>query len=402
VEEAENPHRRVVAPEPVPLAKVRAGTEQRRLTGLSEFDRVIGGGLVDGSAILLGGEPGVGKSTLLLQAAGQISASGGRSLICTGEESAVQVAMRAKRLGIDENQEILLLADGDVDRLIAAADEKRPDLLVVDSIQSIASRDVEGAPGGVSQVRESAARLIRFAKERGIAVALVGHVTKDGNLAGPKLLEHMVDVVLSFEGDMDHGLRALRCLKNRFGPTHVVALFDMSESGLAEVKDPSRAFLADWRGDVPGTVVFPSVEGRRSILVEVQALADSTRQVVPRRSFRGVDQNRVHQILAVLNRQGRFRINQTEIYLNVVGGWQLDEPASDLAIALAVASSVHQEPLGSTAAWGEIGLGGEVRPVPNDARRREEAARFGVERLIAPDPGSRLDVRSALLQSGLW
>jgi DNA repair protein RadA/Sms len=402
VEEVEHRHRRVAAPEAVPLEKVRAGSELRRLIGMAELDRVLGGGLVSGSVILVGGEPGVGKSTLLLQAAASVAAEGGRALVCTGEESAEQVGMRAHRLGIPDDREILLLPDDDLDRIIAAADKNRPDLLVVDSIQSVSSRQVEGAAGGPSQVRESAARLIRFAKERHVTVALVGHVTKDGNLAGPKLLEHMVDVVLSFEGDIDYGLRALRSLKNRFGPTHVVGMFDMQGEGLVEVADPSRAFLAEWRGDVPGTVVFPAVEGRRSILVEVQALADSTRQAQPRRSFRGVDQNRVHQILAVLHRHGRVRVHDTEVYVNVVGGWNLDEPACDLAIALAITSSIHEVPLGSTAAWGEIGLAGEVRPVPNYLRRREEALRLGVDRLIAPETGSRLDLRSALLQAGLW
>lgn len=402
VEEVEHRHRRIGAPEAVPLAKVRAGSEIRRLIGMAELDRVLGGGLVGGSVILVGGEPGVGKSTLLLQAAASVAEGGGRALVCTAEESAQQVGMRAHRLGIADDREILLLPDDDLDRIIAAADENRPDLLVVDSIQSVSSRQVEGAAGGPSQVRESAARLIRFAKDRHVAVALVGHVTKDGNLAGPKLLEHMVDCVLSFEGDIDHGLRALRSLKNRFGPTHIVGMFDMQGEGLVEVADPSRAFLAEWRGDVPGTVVFPAVEGRRSILVEVQALADATKQAQPRRSFRGVDQNRVHQILAVLNRHGRVRVHDTEVYVNVVGGWNLDEPACDLAIALAIASSVHEVPLGSTAAWGEIGLAGEVRPVPSCLRRREEALRLGVERLIAPEAGSRLDLRSALLQAGLW
>lgn len=402
VEEVESRHRRVVAPEALPLAKVRATSEIRRMTGVGEFDRVLGGGLVSGSVILVGGEPGVGKSTLLLQVAASVAEGGGKSLVCTAEESTQQVGMRAQRLSIADDVEVLLLADDDLDRIIAAADENRPDFLVVDSIQSVSSRHIEGAAGGPSQVRESAARLIRFAKERQVAVALVGHVTKDGNLAGPKLLEHMVDVVLSFEGDTDHGLRALRSLKNRFGPTHVVGMFDMQGDGLVEVADPSRAFLADWRGDVPGTVVFPAVEGRRSILVEVQALTDSTRQVQPRRSFRGVDQNRVHQILAVLHRHGRVKIHDTEVYVNVIGGWDLNEPACDLAIALAIGSSVCEIPLGSTAAWGEIGLGGEVRPVPNDLRRREEALRLGVERLLAPEAGSRLDLRSALLQAGLW
>ncbi len=408
-EEAESRHRRVMAPEPVPLGKVREGGEIRRTIGIGELDRVLGGGLVAGSVVLIGGEPGVGKSTLVLQAAMEIAESGGRSLVVTAEESAQQVGLRADRLihgagdmsWPESRDRVLLLADDDLDRVIAAADEMRPDLLVVDSIQTVSSRQSDGAAGGPSQVRESAARLIRFAKERQVPIILVGHVTKDGSLAGPKLLEHMVDVVLAFEGDPDHGLRALRCMKNRFGATHVVGMFEMSADGLAEIADPSRAFLQDWRHDVPGTVVFPAVEGRRSILVEIQTLTDLSRAFPPRRSVRGVDSNRVHQILAVLNRHARLKVSDMEVYVNVVGGWSLDEPACDLALALALASSLTGQPLGSTAAWGEIGLSGEVRSVAYHQRRLEEAQRVGVERVVAPEPGGRFDLLSAMLRAGI-
>jgi DNA repair protein RadA/Sms len=384
---------------------VGEGDEIRRSVGISEFDRVLGGGLVPGSVILLGGEPGVGKSTLLLQAAAALAAKGGKTLLASAEESTQQVGLRAQRLRLSKGEAATLVtmtADADLERIIASAEEMRPDLLVIDSIQTISSREIDGGPGGPAQVRENGVRLLRFAKEQHVTVVLVGHVTKDGNLAGPKLLEHMVDVVLSFEGDTDHGLRALRSLKNRFGPTHVVGMFEMNGEGLTEIADPSRTFLSGWRGDIPGTVVFPAVEGRRSITVEVQALAASTRLPQPRRSVRGVDSNRVHQILAVLGRHGRLRPAETEIYVNVVGGWSIDEPACDLAVALAIASSIHQVPMGSTAAWGEIGLAGEVRPVPFQLRREEEARRVGVERIVGPRPGERLDLGSALRQAGLW
>ena len=408
-EETASRYRRVIAPNPVPLGKVRDGGEVRRAIGIGELDRVLGGGLVAGSVVLVGGEPGVGKSTLALQAAMEIAESGGRSLVVTAEESAQQVGLRADRLldrkgkgaKSEAREQVLLLADDDLDRVLAAADEMRPDFLVVDSIQTVASRQSDGAAGGPAQVRESAARLIRFAKERQVPTVLVGHVTKDGSLAGPKLLEHMVDVVLAFEGDPDHGLRVLRSMKNRFGATHVVGMFEMSADGLTEVADPSRIFLQDWRQDAPGTVVFPAVEGRRSILVEIQTLTDATRVFPPRRSVRGVDSNRVHQILAVLNRHAGLKVSDMEVYVNVVGGWSLDEPACDLALALALASSLSGQPLGSTAAWGEIGLSGEVRSVAHHQRRLEETRRVGIESVIAPEPGGRLGVRSAMLRAGI-
>ena len=408
-EEVESRHRRVQAPELTPLGKVSDGTEVRRNVGIGELDRVLGGGLVAGSVVLIGGEPGVGKSTLVLQAAMEVAESGGRALVVTAEESAQQVGLRAERLAgstgkastRQSRDQVLLLADDDLDRVLAAADEMRPDLLVVDSIQTVSCRQGDGAAGGPAQVRESAARLIRFAKERQVPTVLVGHVTKDGSLAGPKLLEHMVDVVLAFEGEPDQGLRVLRCMKNRFGATHVAGMFEMSSDGLAEIADPSRVFLQDWRQEVAGTVVFPAIEGRRSILVELQTLTDITRTVPARRSVRGVDPNRVHQLLAVLNRHARLKVSDMEVYVNVVGGWSIDEPACDLALALALASSLTEQPLGSTAAWGEVGLSGEVRSVTHHQRRLEEARRIGVARVIAPEPGGRLDLASALLGAGI-
>jgi DNA repair protein RadA/Sms len=359
-------------------------------SGIAELDRVLGGGLVAGSVVLVGGEPGVGKSTLLLQMAGSVAELGGKVLVATAEESAEQVGMRAARLGVGSD-EVLILADDDVDRLVAAAEVTMPDVLIVDSIQTIGSSDIDSAPGSVTQVRESAARLIRFAKTRGVATVLVGHVNKEGGLAGPKLLEHMVDVVLSLEGDPDRGFRALRSFKNRYGATHVVALFDMHTDGLIEVQDPSEAFLSGWQADVPGTIVFPAVEGRRSVMVEIQALVSPSSLAQPRRSVRGVEAPRVHQLLAVLEKHCGVPLSAKEVFVNVVGGWKIEEPACDLAVALALASSAYDIPLGRLAAWGEVGLAGEVRQVPFEARRREETERVGVARILTPgDATTRL------------
>lgn len=400
VEEAPRSSRRsAIAPTPLPLTKVGDESFARMFTGIGEFDRVLGGGLVAGSVILLGGEPGVGKSTLLLQMAGTLAAVGARTLIATAEESAEQVAMRAARLGVT-GDEVLLLADDDVDQIIAATVDSRPDVLIVDSVQTVGVSEIASAPGSVTQVRESAARLIRHAKTSGVATVLVGHVNKEGGLAGPKLLEHMVDVVLSLEGDPDRGFRALRSFKNRYGATHVVALFDMHSDGLVQVEDPSAAFLAEWQSNVAGTIVFPAVEGRRSIMVEIQALVAPTTLAQPRRSVRGVEASRVHQLLAVLERHCGVKLSDQEVFVNVVGGWRIEEPACDLAVALAVASSASDVPLGTMAAWGEVGLAGEVRAVPFELRRREEASRVGVDRLIAPAPSSKMRLVDAV-QSAL-
>lgn len=385
------------APIPITLAEQPGSDVVRTTTGLGEVDRILGGGLVDGSVVLLGGEPGVGKSTLLLQMAGSLASGGHRVLIASAEESAQQVGLRAQRLGVDSD--VLLLAEDDVDSVIAAAREANPTVLVMDSVQTVGAAEIASAPGSVTQVRETSSRLIRFAKTSGTSVVLVGHVTKDGGLAGPKTLEHMVDVVLSLEGDPDRGFRALRSFKNRFGATHVVALFEMLTEGMVEVADPSEAFLAEWQSNVPGTVVFPAVEGRRSVMVEIQALVTKTTTPQPRRSVRGVDSPRVHQLLAVLDRHAGLYLGDHEVYVNVVGGWKVTEPGADLAIALAIASSAVDVPLGSTAAWGEVGLAGEVRPVPYDTRRREEAERLGVKTLIASESGLR--VSSALILAGL-
>ncbi len=402
LEEVAGPIRRTPSTVPVPLSKVGDSPPERLRIGISEFDRVLGGGLVAGGVILVGGEPGVGKSTLLSQVAGNLAGQGAKVLIATAEESADQVGMRAERLGI-KSDDILLLADGDVDVIIAAAEQIRPDLLIVDSIQALAAAEVSAASGSVGQVRECSARLIRFAKDTGTATIVVGHITKDGSIAGPKLLEHMVDVVLYLEGETDRGYRTLHSLKNRFGATHLVGLFEMDEEGLAEVADPSAAFVADWQGTVAGTVVFPTISGKRSLLVEVQALVGKP-VVTPqqlRRSVRGVEVARVHQLLAVLERHAMLRFSDREVYVSVVGGMRITEPAADLAIALALASSLTNRPLGRTAAWGEVGLTGELRNVPHDGRRSEEAARLGIKTSIHADLVSRR-IESALAAAGLF
>jgi DNA repair protein RadA/Sms len=375
-------------------------SDHRIATGWGEIDRVLGGGVVAGSVLLLGGEPGVGKSTLLLQLAGAMASRGSQVIVASAEESADQVAMRAGRLGIG-HETIGLVTDDDVDAIVALAERDRPGLLIVDSIQTVGVAEVAAAPGGVAQVRESAARLVRMAKTTGVAVVLVGHVTKEGGLAGPKMLEHMVDVVLYLEGDPDRGFRVLRSIKNRFGATHVSGMFDMRSEGLAEVDDPSKLFLDGWEADVPGTVIYPAVEGRRSILVEIQALVSPTKQAQPRRSIRGLDPTRVNQVLAVLDRHSSLRLHDMEVYVNVVGGWRIDEPGCDLPVALAVASSYADQPLGRMAAWGEIGLAGEVRSIPMETRRIEELDRMGLERRIAPLGGKQLRLRDALATAGI-
>ena len=384
----------------VSVVDARTEVAERTSTGWAEIDRVLGGGLVSGSVVLLGGEPGVGKSTLLLQMAGGMVQGDTRVLIATAEESIQQVAMRATRLGI-ENENVELVADDNADAVVALVEESRPDLVIIDSIQTVGVPEITSAPGGVAQVRESAARLIRLAKTSGTAVILVGHVTKEGGLAGPKILEHMVDVVLYLEGDPDRGFRVLRSSKNRFGATHISGMFDMRTDGLVEVDDPSKVFLQGWEADVPGTVVYPAVEGRRSVLVEIQALVAPTSQTMPRRSIRGVDPARINQIIAVLQRHGGLQIQDQEIYVNVVGGWRIDEPGCDLPVALAIASSAMNESLGRLAAWGEVGLAGEVRGIPFEARRVDELNRMGLTNRVAPGGGEPMRLVDALSQAGL-
>jgi DNA repair protein RadA/Sms len=369
---------------PVPLPQVDTG-EWRRL-GLSwdELNRVLGGGVVPGSLVLVGGEPGVGKSTLLIQVAGQAATAGGRVLYVSGEESAQQVRLRAERVGVD-GEGVLLLAENDLDRILDALGAAQPALAIVDSIQTVYDGALEAAAGSVSQVRESAARLMRFAKESSVPVFLVGHVTKEGAIAGPRVLEHIVDTVLYLEGDRQHEFRILRATKNRFGSTDEIGIFTMGGEGLAEVADPGGALLSTESLARAGTAVVPALEGTRPFLVEVQTLVGEERQNVPgRRSVNGFDLNRLHMLLAVCERAD-VRLAYRDVYVNLAGGFRLQEPAGDLAVALALAGSLQNRPLGGgVVAVGEVGLTGEIRRVPQLDRRLQEAARRGFRRAIVP------------------
>jgi DNA repair protein RadA/Sms len=382
------------AASPVSLADAGDGSsETRRPVGIGELDRVLGGGLVAGSVVLLGGEPGIGKSTLLLQvAAGIASGTDGRGgsgvLYATGEESTGQVRLRAGRLGLTAGavaERIAVVAETDVGRIVDLARADRPGLLVVDSVQTVASDDLDGPPGSVGQVRECALRLMELAKAEGVPVVLVGHVTKDGTLAGPKTLEHLVDVVLSIEGDRTGGLRLLRATKNRYGSTEEVGVFEMGERGLAEVADPARAFLAEHDAPAPGSVVAPVLEGSRPLLVEVQALVAPTAAPSPRRTASGIDANRLALLVAVLGRRAGIGLSGHDVYANLAGGLTVTEPGLDLPLALALASSLRDRPVVTgTVAIGEVGLLGELRPIGGLDRRLREAARLGFTRAIVP------------------
>ncbi len=367
------------------------------MVGIAEIDRVLGGGLVAGSVALLGGEPGVGKSTLLLQL-GAACSTGADVLYVSGEESATQVALRAVRIRADAER-LLVLAETDLPSIESAVREAAPALVVVDSIQTVRNPEVDGTIGGVTQVRESGVRLAALARSSGVPIVLVGHVTKDGALAGPRVLEHIVDTVLYLEGDPDRGLRYLRSIKNRYGSVDQVGVFEMTEHGMGEVPDPTGLFVTGWTGGVPGTVIFPALYGRRSLLVEVQALVAPSPTVQPRRSFKGVEAARVHQILAVLDRHAAISCSDRDVYVNVVGGLTLRDPAADLAVALAIASSRVEVALRSLAAYGEIGLAGEVRTPTHAARRRAEVDRFGIERLVNGETADH--IAAALSNAGV-
>ena len=375
--------------EPTALGAVHEPAVPRQAIGIGELDRVLGGGLVRGSLVLVGGEPGIGKSTLLLQvAAGIASAGGGSVLYATGEESAAQVRLRAARLGLLDGapaEGIRVLAEAEVGRIMEIARSERPALVVVDSIQTATVDDLDGPAGSVGQVRESALRLMDLAKGEGIAVVLVGHVTKDGSLAGPKTLEHLVDAVLSIEGERFAALRLVRAAKNRFGSTEEVGVFEMGERGLIEVADPAKAFLAEHDGPAPGSVIAPTLEGSRPILVEVQALVAPGAIGSPRRTASGVDPNRVALLIAVLGRRAGIGLASHDVYLNLAGGLTVGEPGLDLPIAIALASSLRDRPVQDrTVAIGEVGLLGELRPVSGLERRLREAARLGFDRAIVP------------------
>jgi DNA repair protein RadA/Sms len=397
------PRRRAAAAKPQRLAAVRAPEVARLTTGLKEFDRVLGGGLVPGSLVLLGGSPGIGKSTLTNMALGHLAGDGHRTLYVSGEESAAQVRLRAERLS-GAALEVPVLAETDLETVVATIEQERPEACVIDSVQTLQA-DLTGAPGTVGQVREVAGRIMRVAKEREVAVLLVGHVTKEGSLAGPRVLEHLVDCVLQFEGERERTYRTLRALKNRFGSTSEVGVFEMRAGGLVEVLDASARFVRD-ATQAPGSVVLAAMEGSRPLLVEVQALVSPSELVPPRRVVTGLDRNRLALVLAVLSRHAAVPVGSADVFVNVVGGVRVEEPGADLAVALSVASAARGVALGDSAGgpplacFGEVGLTGELRPVAHADRRLAEAAKFGLRSIIAP-PASGADVEAASVAAAL-
>ncbi|AUI62093.1 DNA repair protein RadA [Amycolatopsis sp. BJA-103] len=389
-----------------PIGEVDVETARAKPTGVSELDRVLGGGFVPGAVILLAGEPGVGKSTLLLEVAYQWAATAGRALYVTGEESAGQVRLRAERTG-NVHDEMFLAAESDLSAILGHVDAVKPGVLIVDSVQTMASPQVEGAPGGVTQVRAVTAGLVALAKERGLPIVLVGHVTKDGSVAGPRVLEHLVDVVLQFEGDKHSTLRMLRGIKNRFGAADEIGCFELVEEGIVGVPDPSGLFLSHTSEPVAGTAVTVTMEGKRPLLGEVQALVSATQAPQPRRAVSGLDSARVAMVLAVVEKRAGLKVGDKDVYVATVGGMKITEPGIDLAVVLALISSATDTPLSpKLVAMGEVGLSGEVRRVPSVGRRLAEAARLGFTyALVPPDsgkmpPGIRVlevgDVGSAL------
>jgi len=366
-----------------------AEAAERRLTRINEFDRVTGGGLVPGSAVLIGGDPGIGKSTLLLQVTAALAGAGkdggARCLYISGEEAVEQIRMRARRLGVAQTA-VGLAAATNVRDIVASLDEATPpDVVVVDSIQTMYVDVLDSAPGTVAQVRASAAELIRLAKRRGFALLLVGHVTKEGTIAGPRVLEHMVDTVLYFEGERGHQFRILRAVKNRYGPTDEIGVFEMTERGLTEVPNPSALFLAERRGNVTGSVVFPGIEGTRPVLVEIQALISPSPPGSPRRAVVGWDSARLAMVLAVLETRCGLALAGYDVYLNVAGGLRIGEPAADLAVAAALVSSRSNVPVpDSMVVFGEIGLSGEIRAVAQEEQRLKEAAKLGFAEAVLP------------------
>ncbi|MBE9545945.1 MAG: DNA repair protein RadA, partial [Proteobacteria bacterium] len=362
---------------PMPIDSIEADEKERLKVGIDEVDRVLGGGIVAGSATLVGGDPGIGKSTLLLQVLQNLAANGLKVLYITGEESARQIKLRGKRIGAS-SKNLLVLVEIDIENILKHIKEIEPQAVVVDSIQTVYSSALSSAPGSVGQVREASGRLILLSKKTGIPVFLIGHVTKEGAIAGPKVLEHMVDTVLYFEGDSGHAYRIIRGIKNRYGPTNEIGVFEMRDNGLNEVANPSEFFLAERPEDAAGSVVVPSIEGTRPILVEIQSLVSPTNLGMPRRTAIGVDHNRVSLLVAVLDKICGLHMGNHDIFINVAGGVKVDEPAVDIGIASSIASSFLDRPINSgTVVFGEIGLTGEVRGISQMEGRIKEAARMG-------------------------
>jgi DNA repair protein RadA/Sms len=374
---------------PTPLSEIVPDGEERRTTGIGELDRVLGGGMVAGSAILIGGDPGIGKSTLLLQATAALAASGVKILYVSGEESAQQIRMRAERLGLGSSA-AWVFCETSLERILETAESAKPQVIAVDSIQTVTSAELASAAGSIGQVRESAARLVAFSKQSGAACFLVGHVTKEGYLAGPRVLEHMVDTVLYFEGDRGHAFRVLRAVKNRFGSTNEIGVFEMKDSGLAPVVNPSEVFLSERPVGVAGSVVIAAIEGTRPILVELQALVTPSVFGTPRRTTLGIDSNRLALLVAVLEKKVGLHLTGQDIFLNVAGGFSIDEPAADLGAILAVASSFLDRPIDpTTLVIGEVGLAGEVRAIHQVELRVREARKMGFLRCILPAASER-------------
>lgn len=380
--------------EPVPLNELEADTSVRVTTGIGEFDRVLGGGIVPGSVVLVGGDPGIGKSTLLLQAVALLA---GKVLYVSGEESPEQIKLRAERLTIS-SATVSLLAENSLEHVMQAADGMEPGAVVIDSIQTMYTEDFESAPGSVGQVRECAAKMMFYAKRNGVPVFLIGHVTKEGAIAGPRVLEHIVDTVLYFEGDRGHPYRILRAVKNRFGSTNEIGVFEMSDAGLKEVANPSELFLSERPQGVAGSVVASAIEGTRPLLVEIQALVSQTTFGVPRRTTIGMDFQRVNLLVAVLEKLAGLHLGGMDIFTNVVGGLKLAEPAVDLAVVIAIASSLKELPVGpEVLAFGEVGLSGEIRAVSQAELRLKEASKIGFKRAIIPKgSASRLNDKFGL------
>ncbi len=373
---------------PMPIEEIPAEEGERTLTGIAEIDRVLGGGIVSGSAILIGGEPGIGKSTLMLQVMKNLAQNGQKVLYVSGEESAHQIKLRSNRIGA-QARDLLVLVEVSLEKILEQIKKVQPAIVVIDSIQTVYSGDLMSAPGSVGQVREASSRLILSAKKNGIPVFLVGHVTKDGSIAGPKVLEHMVDTVLYFEGDSGHAYRIIRSIKNRFGPTNEIGVFEMQDKGLKEVPNPSAFFLAERPQNAPGSVVVASLEGTRPILVEIQALVSQSNLGMPRRTAIGVDHNRVSLLVAVLDKICGLHLGGSDIFINVAGGVRVEEPAVDLGVVAAMASSFLDRPVDArTVILGEVGLTGEVRAVSQMEVRVKEAARLGFSRCIVPKTSS--------------